>query len=451
MTSERAPSSPAAVPDVRHRLVNQLGSTAGAEVVAFVSSLAFSIIVTRALDRGGKGLFSSALSAIAIGTAIANFGLGKSIIYYVNQASHARGSVSGSILTILPVSLTFAITFSFILLPTAARQGSTLLVVALLAATTIATGFQESFLRSLRRLRPVNVSSLCQSLLQLPILWVLLHVGALDVKLALSVALVTITVRLTLLTLSLAQESELRPQSGQIKDTLQALLRYGVTYQVYSLLWVCHIRLDVLMLERIQGSDSAGIYATGANLAQLLWRVPNALMLVILPHLASMGNERNAMTFAAKSTRTAAPLLVGLALLGYAFADPLIPLLYGENFRGATTSFYILLPGVVAGALHLMLSGSLVASGHLRLLVKNAAIALVANLTLNYFLLIPRYGDAGAALASAITYGLTFILTVREACRLSGKSPIALLWIQREDWQSLRTAITRRRAAAKRP
>jgi O-antigen/teichoic acid export membrane protein len=319
-----------------------------------------------------------------------------------------------------------------------------LIVVASLAAVSAAIALPESLLRGLRHIRGVNLASVVQSITQLLVVFVVARLGSLDVTRALAITLLSTMMRLALLVWGLRGESEVRPRRGQIQETLRMLLAYGITYQVYSLLWVCHARMDVLMLERLQGADRAGVYATGANLAQLLWRAPNALMFVTLPHLARMKRDQDAVDFAAKSARIAAPGLVVLALLGYASANFAIPLLYGANFQAASASFDILLPGVVASALHMLLSNSFVAAGHLRLLVKNCAATLAAIIGLTYLWLIPRYGDVGAAIASSITYTLLFALTARDACRISGKGFTDMLVIKRSDWLEVRRALTSR-------
>jgi O-antigen/teichoic acid export membrane protein len=435
------------VGEASRRLLSQISSTVGVELVSFVCSITFSVLTTRALERAGKGIFSSSLNAIAIAATIASFGLGKAIIYFINQPSLPRGSLMSGLLTFLPVSVGVGVAAAFGLVPGSVQSsGAEFGLVAVVVSATVVIGLQESILRGLREIHAVNFASVTQSVFQLLLVAVLARFSSLDVERVLGIVVATACARLALLMVAIRQRPQLRPQRGDTGKTLRMLLMYGLTYQLYALLWVCHARMDVLMLERLRGADVAGLYATGANLAQLLLRIPNALMLAILPYLAQLKSEQDAVTFAAKSARIVAPVLVGLAALGYVLGGFLIPVLYGENFRRSGLSFEILLPGVVACALHLMISGSFVAAGYLRLQVKNAAIGLAANVVLNYLWLIPRYGDAGAALASAITYTLMLVLTLRDASRITGVGALELLLLRKADFQTLQAALSRRRA-----
>ena len=95
----------------------------------------------------------------------------------------------------------------------------------------------------------------------------------------------------------------------------------------------------------------------------------------------------------------------GVAVVVGAAAPWVILLLFGEDFDPAAKPLALLLPGVVAYAPVTVLVVYLVRHSrpHLSLVVSIAAAVVTAALALA---LIPRYGVEGAAVASAVGYGV---------------------------------------------
>jgi len=62
-----------------------------------------------------------------------------------------------------------------------------------------------------------------------------------------------------------------------------------------------------------------------------------------------------------------------------------------------------------------------------------AGFTVITNIILN-ILWIPRYGIAGAALASTISYSVTLITQIFIYCKLSGAAWTKILFIQKGDW-----------------
>ena len=84
----------------------------------------------------------------------------------------------------------------------------------------------------------------------------------------------------------------------------------------------------------------------------------------------------------------------------------MIPLLFGEDFDPAAKPLALLLPGVVAYApvtVLVVLPSVRHSRPHLSLVVSIAAAVVTAALAVA---LIPRYGVEGAAVASAVGYGV---------------------------------------------
>lgn len=411
----------------------QLGTTLATEIIAFVSSMLFSIVVTRALQPSGKGMFSAAMSSIGVASAAASFGFGKSLMYFLNQRDRKRASVTGAVSWFFPVMVLVSAVVLKLLLPSGLTGHRTTLAIAvLIAALMLATGLVESALRAVRQIHVANAASAAGSIGQLALAGVFLGSVTMSADLALTVVLLAGVIRMLVLLVRLREQPDLRPSAQLSGPTLKALLAYGVTYQVYSLIWALQCRGDVLLMQWLRGPEDTGIYSTGANLAQLLWRLPTAIMFVTIPLMTQMRKSKEAAEFTALSIRLTLVVLVAAAVGLAVMARPLVLLFYGQSFLPSVLPLLVLLPGSVAAALYLLATASLVARGDLLPIVKVAVATLALNITINV-LLIPRYGPAGAAFSSTVSYTISFLLAARYLVRTQGVRFSELFLLTRRD------------------
>jgi len=180
------------------------------------------------------------------------------------------------------------------------------------------------------------------------------------------------------------------------------ICRYGMRGQLGGLLSLINLRLDVAILGAIAGPAVLGVYAIASKFAELL-RMPGlALNYVLYPAFA----RADAGTARAR-TRKLLPATAGLNALGAVplalAAAPLLPLVYGADFRGAVVPAWILLVGLVGEGVSGLIGAYLY--GVNRPGLNSIAIGVGVVLTVvGDLLLIPQHGAAGAAVASAIAY-----------------------------------------------
>jgi O-antigen/teichoic acid export membrane protein len=109
----------------------------------------------------------------------------------------------------------------------------------------------------------------------------------------------------------------------------------------------------------------------------------------------SDGVERTMRVFRAVMLVTLTAIVVA-AVLGPA----LLPLVFGDAYRGAIEPFLWLLPSAIGFAASAVFSNALLASGAPLLSSLGPVISLVAGVTLD-IVLIPRHGATGAAVAAS--------------------------------------------------
>jgi|GEM_PF-3460226 len=184
-------------------------------------------------------------------------------------------------------------------------------------------------------------------------------------------------------------------------------------------------KIDVIMIRTFLTDELTGDYAAALALAEHLWFVPLSIQGIFIHSTSSLWSERRTDEIddlASKTTRYTVLFTALLALGIAALADRFIPLYYGPGFENAVLPLLILLPGAVALAVVRPIYAIGQGSGELRPLVLVTGIAAAINAVLN-FVLIPRFGIVGAAVATTIGYSVMLPLHVASA-RYIGYDPI---------------------------
>ena len=195
---------------------------------------------------------------------------------------------------------------------------------------------------------------------------------------------------------------------------------YGMRGQFGGMLALLNLRLDVAILGALAGPAVLGVYAVASKYAELL-RLPGlAVTYVLYPVFAREGRAVAAARTRALLGRAAA-LTVLAAIPLAAAAGPVLPLLYGAAFRGATVPALILLAGLLGEGVAGLLTAYLYGIGRpgANSLAMAAGVAVTVALDL---VLIPRHGATGAAVASAVAYLTTTGALLIAFRRLSGQA-----------------------------
>jgi len=188
----------------------------------------------------------------------------------------------------------------------------------------------------------------------------------------------------------------------RIGPPLRPFLSFILIGQISVLVNFFNYRLDLWILESYEGLDQVGVYSLAVSLAQSIWLIPVALAMVLLPYFlqAPSKDATKALIFFSRFNFLTSVLL---GLLGFVCSGYVIPRLYGEAFALAVVPFRILLFGIVAGSFTKIFSVYIIAKGRISHNLLATAIGLILTVILD-FTLIPRFGIAGACIATCVSY-----------------------------------------------
>lgn len=194
-------------------------------------------------------------------------------------------------------------------------------------------------------------------------------------------------------------------------DQSRTLIKEGVPYLLWALFGVIYYRIDALMLSLFTPEKVVGWYAAAFRFFDILAFLPSIYSLAILPILSKLYGKENMMLARTTQKSQEFILIAGIPLsIGvFAFAQNIIALFFGlENYGPSVLNLQIFSVGLVLIYVDIVLGTAVIACDKQRQWAAASFVAILINVTLNYFM-IPytqsAYGNGGigAALATLIT------------------------------------------------
>jgi len=166
-----------------------------------------------------------------------------------------------------------------------------------------------------------------------------------------------------------------------------------------------YMRVDQLMLGGMVGDEAVGIYSVGVRLAEIWYFVPVAISSSMNPAIiqAKQNGEESYYRLIQKSLNLLVVLAYAVGIGSVLWAKPVITLLYGAKFTDASSVLAIYVWAGVFVSLGLIRSIWITIEGMMRFGSITTLLGAGMNVMLNFFL-IPRYQEAGAAIATVISY-----------------------------------------------
>jgi O-antigen/teichoic acid export membrane protein len=208
--------------------------------------------------------------------------------------------------------------------------------------------------------------------------------------------------------------ADLRAEAGQ-------LVRTGRWLWLASLFAVLTANAEVLMLNRWAALPLVGAYALALNLAAKANLVNDSLYTVLLPGVANLDERAKVRGYIRRGLLRSCAIALGLALL-IPVSEPLIVLIYGQDFAPSAAFFRLLLGVMIFDVLLTPFLLLPLAYRRPRLLAAADGLR-AATLLLVGVGLIPIYGAYGAVIArfaaraggAALVLGALYLARLRQA------------------------------------
>ena len=401
---------------------------------SWVFGVLSAVLVGRWLGPAGKGEYTLATLVGALLLTVLNLGIPQSISYYLGGNRIPQGSLVKLVLALAAGLSTAGILIALLLDRTGwcrqvfgvARFSAPIWAAVVMLPLQFAGNFlQFVVLGQGRRVTFAVLPAIGQGLVFL-LLLALILAGRLSPFTAVGTLVVSQIFTTAALLIHQQRATGWLHSPWPRREGLHLLARYSLLTHAANTLQFLLQRIDVLFVSVLLGMRDVGLYSVAYGLAELLLLVPQRLGVLYLPRVAGQSSPAQKSEEIRLSTSVVfAGTLVAAATVA-AVGPIAIRLLYGNAFGGSVAPLFLLLPGVCALAINNILGAYLAGVGRIEINLVVAAIGLACNLLLNW-ILIPRYGIAGAAVSSSLCYlGQAFLL-LSAVARLTGNARLSLL------------------------
>jgi O-antigen/teichoic acid export membrane protein len=396
-----------------------MARTAGYNVASAAAAGLGAIIAARALGPELRGDYAAVTSWFGIGLMLGSMGQPAALCFYVaHDPGQARGYVATSRAMML-VTGGAALAGGILVAPLLVHGNRGLTVdyrIAFATSILAFVGASYTFSLQAKNLRWWNTVRVSQPVLSLVSMVVLWRLRLLTLTAALLVLTGTMLIQLCWAYYR-CRCAGLAPGRAQAR-LVRPLAGYGLAQIVARAPATVNAQLDQLVLSQAVAPAVLGRYSIAVTCTMLPIPLVSAIGNVAFPRLAARGRVdglagRMQWLAILGSGCAAAGILIPLDLV----APWLIPLVLGPGYAGAVPLMWILTPAGVFLACN-QVTGD-VLRGRKRPLVVARAEGLAAVFTVILLVaLLPVVGVYGAAIASAVAYGVSFVVMLRSLRRL---------------------------------
>jgi O-antigen/teichoic acid export membrane protein len=393
--------------------------TAGFNMAATIAAGLGGVLLARAFGPTVRGEYAAISAWFGIGLMVGGMGQPAALCFYVSRDPlRARQYVATSramMLTTGVLALGVGLLFATVLsrgnpeVATGYRIAFGTSIVAFVGAS-YTFSLQA---RDLHRWNVVRVSQPVLSLLGMGLLW---YMRLLTLYTALLIVAATMVLQL-LWAYRCCRLTGLAPGRPSLR-LIRPLSAYGVAQIAALTPAALNANLDQLVLSQTVAAADLGRYAIAVSLTSVPVPLVAAIGNVAFPRLAARRavtdeTRRVQMLAVLTSAGLAAAMLVPLALVAYW----LLPLVFGEAYRGAVPLLWILTPGAIFLSCNQVVGDLLRGRNHPAVVAWAQGLAAIFTVVL-LIALLPVVGVAGAAIASTVSYGLALAAMLRSLRRL---------------------------------
>ena len=409
------------------------------------------IVIARTLGPSGSGAYFVAQSLLVLLAAATTLGIANGIVYFVSsgkwgaRSAYRTGLKMAIVLGLAGGAVGLALRLA---VPSAFAGLSVSLVAVVVAGLPFALAwiFARAVALATDRYEAYVLPPVFQAtgalLLTIP--------GALLYGLSGAVVGLTVsTVLVAIATVVWAERSLERSRVQQQPKLLRHAILFGLKSYAANGLQLLNYRVDVFILATVASAVTVGQYSVAFTVTSVLWLLPSALAGVLFPRVAHLDAQEGQTAseqlemVETKSVRHATIVsLASAAFVALVLLFLVVPI-FGSEFRPATELGLILLPGATAIGIAVVLSSTIAGRG--KPVYSLYAALVVTPVTIGlYAWLIPWLGATGAALASTLSYCLSFLLAAAFYHRTTGRRVDRLLLPTRselDDFKALPGAV----------
>ena len=380
----------------------------GSRIVVAGFGWVCSIITARSLDAVAWGEFSFVFALLGLMAIVTDLGVGRAVLGRLMTGDQARlGELATAFiaLRVLLGVLGYGVAVGYTVL-TAQDPHVVWATVVAGAVILLATPSHAMVVlyQSRLRMRRVAIGDILSQFAQLAVVVLVALMGG-DLLWFVVPAVVNEIVNICWRARGIARgELGFRPRPPVRPALWGEMLRESVPLTIGFALTLLLTKVDMLMLERLDGAVAVGEYAVAYKFADVLSLAAiTAMQPVTTLLVAAWPDDPRVFRSRFAEATSVLSLVAGLGVVVFVpVAGPVVTLLYGGQFGPSVTPSRILFVAAAGTALTQLAIQTLIAADHKKVFPTLAACGLLLNVLLNLYA-IPRWSTLGSAVATVIT------------------------------------------------
>nr|WP_319374585.1 flippase [uncultured Methanobacterium sp.] len=375
------------------------------QIVIYLLSFFFTIITARYLGVQGYGVLSFAIAFTGLFAVLADFGLSTLMIREVAREKNLVSKYLGNIVIIKTILVLMTCVLIVLIINLMGYPKETIEIVSLFALCVGVNAFTTIFyavFQAFEKMEYQSFGQIINSVLILSGSLLLIHFGYGILEYALLYLIVSLIV-LVYSTILCIKKFTI-PRLEVDWDFWKRLLLDAWPMGGMAIFIMIYFRIDVIMLSLMVGQEAVGFYSAAYQLSELTTVIPTMFITSMFPLMSRFfeNSKSSFMKTYAKSTKYLAFVAILMAFIVTVIANPIISLVFGENFSGSVFALQIIIWS--AAIMYItMLQGNVIITANKQLFsFKITIMAAIFNIALN-LILIPHYSYIGASLATLIT------------------------------------------------
>jgi O-antigen/teichoic acid export membrane protein len=188
----------------------------------------------------------------------------------------------------------------------------------------------------------------------------------------------------------------------QIWLSCSHLVKRSAVFNAYSFITSLYDRFDVVLLSRLAGDYSTGIYTVAYRALAMTQIVPYGVLFSLLPALSRNPGSRRERARLEKAMGLLLSAAFVVVLATMVFAGPAVRLLLGERYAESAVALKILIWAVILRYANYGLNITLLAAGREQIFIRTFLVCLGVNFIGN-LIFIPMYSWRAAAILTIVT------------------------------------------------
>ena len=380
------------------------------QFLAFALSVATAVITARALGPEGNGLYTLVILIPMIAVTFGRMGIGHAANFMAPKMAPDRLITNVAVISAILGLITVAIVLpTTILLKDIFFKDLSLRIIIFISLAIPVYLFHNhlaSMVQALYEIGLRNLIVMLQALTNLILLIILVVIFDFGLPGAVIASVISICFVVLLSSALLLQK--IRIKNIQLRLSLiRDLFKYGLKTHIGNVLKDLSYRLDILIISYFLPATAVGFYVAAVSLAEIVWKIPDAIGVVLLPRVANISAD-SAKLLTPAVCRIVFLMVVMMALCLGLFSQKAIVMFFGAEFLPSKIPLLLLLPGMISLTLWKIIATDMIAEGFPTEYSLTALISLISMVILDV-LLIPQYGINGAAFATTIAYACSTI------------------------------------------